>query len=221
MADEIFEAIRNGDSERVTTLLAADPANARARDDAGVSAIMQAVYQRQPAIVELLRKQAGELDIFEASAVGDDNRVRSLLREHPDLVCTCSADGFTPLHLASFFSQPAAAEELLNNGADPNAVATNGTKLAVINSAAASNNAELVKMLLREGADPDAQQAGGFTALHAAAQHNNAEMVQALLDSGADASLRADDGKTAPDMAGPDVANMLKRWVVRRFSATA
>ncbi len=211
MANEIFEAIRNGDSERVTTLLAADPANARARDDAGVSAIMQAVYHRRQAVVNLLRQQSGDLDIFEASALGDADRLRSLLRDSPDLVCTYSADGFTPLHLASFFSQPAAAEELLKNGADPNAIATNGSKLAVINSAAASNNAGLVKMLLREGADPDAQQTSGFTALHAAAQHNNAEMIQALLNSGADASLRADDGKTAGDMAGPEVVKLLRK----------
>ena len=66
-------------------------------------------------------------------------------------------------------------------------------------------------MLLREGANPDAQQAGGFTALHAAAQHNNPEMIQALLDSGADISLRADDGKTAADMAGPEIAKLLKK----------
>jgi ankyrin repeat protein len=211
MANEIFEAIRSGDAERVTALLAADPANAHARDDAGVSAIMQAVYQRRQAIVDLLHQRAGDLDIFEAAALGDTNRLRSLLRDYPDLICTYSADGFTPLHLASFFSQPAAVEELLKNGADPNAVATNGSKLAVINSAAASNNAELVKMLLREGANPDSQQAGGFTALHAAAQHNNAEMVQALLDSGADASLPADDGKIAADMASADVAKLLKK----------
>lgn len=211
MAHEIFEAIRAGDDARVTSLLAANPASAGARDDAGVSAIMQAVYQRRSAIVDLLRAQAGELDIFEAAALGDATRLRSLLRDHPDLICTYSADGFTPLHFACFFSQPAAAEELLKNGADPNAVATNGSKLAVINSAAASSNAELVKMLLREGANPDSQQAGGFTALHAAAQHNNTEMIQALLDGGADVSLRADDGKTAVDMAGADVARLLKK----------
>lgn len=211
MANEIFEAIRNGDSERVTSLLAADPANAQARDEKGVSAIMQAVYHRQQSILDLLRRQIGDLDIFEAAALGDTSRLRSLLRDHPDLVCTYSADGFTPLHLASFFSKPAAAEELLKNGADPHAVATNGSKLAVINSAAASNSAELVKMLLRDGANPDAQQQGGFTALHAAAQHSNPEMIQALLDSGADASLRSADGKTAADMAGPDVIKLLKK----------
>ena len=211
MPSEIFGAIRSGDTERVSSLVAADPANARARDDSGISAIMQAVYQGRPEIVDLLRPQAGDLDIFEAAALGDANRVRSLLRDHPELVCTNSADGFTPLHLASFFSQPEAAQELLNNGADPNAVATNGTKLAVINSAAASNNAELVRMLLREGANPDAQQEGGYTALHAAAHRNNVAMVQALLDSGADVSIRTNDGKAAADLAGPEVAALLRK----------
>jgi ankyrin repeat protein len=209
MPNEIFEAIRNDDAERVSSLITQDPANATARDDAGVSAIMQAVYQRKHAIGDLLRRVAGDLDVFEAAAVGDKDRLCQLLREHPDTICTFSADGFTPLHFAAFFSQPETAEELLNNGADPNAVATNGTKLAVINSAAASGNAELVKMLLREGANPDSQQEGGYTALHSAAHNNNSEMVRALLEAGADPSIRTNDGKTAADMAGPDVAKLL------------
>jgi len=211
MAHEIFEAIRAGNSERVGSLVAADPVSAHARDDAGVSAIMQAVYQRRQAIADLLRRQIADLDIFEAAALGDIKRLHSLLRDRPDLVCTYSSDGFTPLHLASFFSQLQAVEELLKNGADPNAVATNGTKLAVINSAAASGNADLVKMLLREGANPDAQQEGGSTALHAAAQQNNRDMVGALLESGADTSIRMADGRIAADLSGPDIAALLTK----------
>jgi uncharacterized protein len=211
MTSEIFNAIRSGDAERVKQLIGSDPALARERDESGVSALMQARYQRQMAVVDLLRRAVGDLDVFEAASLGDMPRLHSLLLEQPEVICTLSADGFTALHFAAFFSQPEAAEELLNNGADPNAVATNGTRLAVINSAAASGNAELVKLLLREGANPDAQQEGGFTALHAAAQHNNAEMVQALLDAGADVSIRTNDGKTAADVAGPQVAALLNQ----------
>jgi len=211
MASEIFDAIRSGDAERVKQLIGGNPALARERDDSGVSAIMQARYQRQTNIVDLLRPAVGELDVFEASALGDISRLRPLLQEQPDAICAFSSDGFTALHFAAFFAQSAAAEELLNNGADPNAVATNGTKLAVINSAAASGNAALVKLLLREGANPDAQQEGGFTALHAAAQHNNVEMAQALLEAGANASVQANDGKTAADMAGREVGALLSQ----------
>ena len=52
MVNQIFDAIRAGDDARVSSLVAADPANARARDDHGVSAIMQAIYQRRHAIVD-------------------------------------------------------------------------------------------------------------------------------------------------------------------------
>jgi len=210
MAHEIFDAIRKGETERAGQLIGSNPAAARERDGNGVSAIMLARYHRQNAIVDLLRSAVGELDIFEAAALGDAARLRSLLRDQPDLICTYSADGFTPLHFAAFFSQPAAVEILLNQGADSNAVASNGSKLAVINSAASSNNTEIVRILLREGANPDAQQEKGFTALHAAALNNNPEMVKALLDAGADASLRSDDGKTALDMAGAEAAAALR-----------
>jgi len=210
MAHEIFDAIQKGDTERVRQIVTENPAAARERDDAGVSAIMQARYHRQLVMVDLLQPAVGDLDIFEAASLGDISRLSSLLQQQPDLICTYSADGFTPLHFAAFFSQPAAAEVLLNNGADPNAVATNGSKLAVINSAAASGNAEIVRMLLREGANPDAQQEGGYTALHAAAQHNNADMTKALLDAGANTSIRTNDGKTALDMAGAEAAALVR-----------
>ena len=75
-------------------------------------------------------------------------------------------------------------------------MATNPMKVAVINSAAASGRADLVKMVLRAGADPNARQMMGYTALHAAAAHDNVEMAKALLDAGADPALKNDDGQT-------------------------
>lgn len=209
MTGEIFEAIQARDTQRAAQLVAANPAVARERNSAGISAIMQARYYGQTAIVDVLRPHAGELDIFEASALGDVPRLGASLSGDPSLVHSYSPDGFTPLHLASFFSQPEAVAELLRHGADANAVATNGSKLAVINSAAASRNHEVVKLVLAAGANPNAQQHGGFTALHAAAQHSDAEMIRALLAAGADPSVHTDDGKTAAEMAGPDVAPLL------------
>ena len=210
MSQELFKAIHDNDRVTVERLIAANPGLAKARSESGVSALMQARYEGRREIVDLLRASAGDLDVFEAATLGDVPRLRSLLAGDAALAKAFSSDGFTALHLAAFFAQPKAAEELLRNGADPNAVATNPMKVAVINSAAASGRADLVKMVLAAGADPNARQMAGYTALHAAAAHDNVEMAQALLDAGADPSLRSEDGQTALDKALPAVAELLR-----------
>jgi len=210
MSKELFEAIHDNDREKVERLIATNRAVAISRSDAGVSALMQARYEGRNEIVKSLRREVGDLDVFEAATLGDVPQLRKLLAADPALAKAYSADGFTALHLSAFFGQPEAGEELLRQGADPNAVAKNAMKVAVINSAAASGRADLVKLILRAGADPNARQQMGYTALHAAAAHDNVEMAQALLDAGADPSLKSDDGQTAAEKAGPAVAAVLK-----------
>ena len=210
MSQEFFAAIHDNDLGRVGQLLAADPSLATARNANGVSAVMQARYEGRHEVVTLLRSKSGELDIFEAATLGDLPRLRTLLTNNAALAKAYSNDGFTALHLATFFGQPETAEELLRHGADVNAVATNPMKVAVINSAAASGRADLVKMVLRAGANPNARQMMGYTALHAAAARDSVEMVQALLDAGADPALCNDDGESPADKAGHSVAELLK-----------
>jgi ankyrin repeat protein len=210
MSQELFDAIHANDKDKVALLVTGKPQLARARNDAGVSALMQSRYEGRREIVDTLRSAVGELDVFEAATLGDVPRLQSLLTSDPGLAQAFSNDGFTALHLAAFFAQPEAAAKLLQSGADSNAVATNAMKVAVINSAAASGRADLVKLVLTAGADPNARQMAGYTALHAAAAHHNVEMTQALLDAGADPSLRSDDGQSAADTAGPAVAALLK-----------
>ncbi len=210
MSQEFFAAIHDNDLVRVEQMLTADPALARARNATGASAIMQARYEGRHELVALLRARAGELDVFEAATLGDLPRLRSLLEQDATLAKAFSRDGFTALHLATFFSQPEAAEALLRSGADVNAVATNPMKVAVINSAAASGRADLVKLVLRAGANPNARQMMGYTALHAAAARDSVEMVEALLAAGADPTLVNDEGQSPSDKAGPAVAALLK-----------
>ena len=210
MSQEFFAALHDNDLARVEQLLTADSKLAKARNQNGVSALMQARYEGRHELVALLRDKAGELDVFEAATLGDVTRLRALLANDATLARSYSSDGFTALHLAMFFGQPEAAEELLRAGADVNAVATNPMKVAVINSAAASGRADLVRLILAAGADPNARQQMGWTALHAAAAHDNVEMAKALLEAGADPALRNDEGESAADKAGPNVAEILK-----------
>lgn len=199
MEQDIFSAISSGDADKVKQLIVQLPDLPHTRNQAGVSALMQARYENKSEIVALLRKAAGDLDVFEAATLGDIPRLRTLLVNDHDLVKAQSGDGFMPLHLACFFGQPEAAEILIRQGADANAVSRN--RIGVIHSAAASRNVALVTLVLQAGADPNLQQQGGYTALHEAAMHNSVERAQALLDAGADRSIRSDDGLTAAEMA--------------------
>jgi uncharacterized protein len=199
MVQDIFTAITANDKERVAQLIAAEPGAAHARNAGGISALMQARYENRLEIVDLLRPATGELDIFEAAALGDVARLNKLLANDGELVKARSSDGFTALHLACFFGQLEAAETLVRHGADSNAVSP--SRIAVIHSAAASRNAALLKLVLDAGANPDSQQQRGYTALHEAAMHNSVERAQALLDAGADPAVKSDAGQTAADMA--------------------
>jgi ankyrin repeat protein len=54
---------------------------------------------------------------------------------------------------------------------------------------------------LAQGADPNRQQEGGWTPLHAAAQSGDPELVTLLLTHGAQPEIANDEGKTAADLA--------------------
>ncbi len=135
-ADGFFDAIKKGNAADVSRLLDGNPALARAKQS-GASALLTAVYYRQPAVTRILLDRGAAPDVFEASAVGDVERLRALLAEDPARANEFAPDGFTPLGLASFFGHPAAARLLLASGADPNQAARNGTRVAPLHSAVA------------------------------------------------------------------------------------
>jgi hypothetical protein len=68
-------------------------------------------------------------------------------------------------------------------------------------AAAARGDAPGLRALLRDGADPDRGDAGGWTALHQAAETGDSAIVRVLLRSGASPDLRARARGTALDVA--------------------
>jgi ankyrin repeat protein len=198
---DVLEAIRQGDTPQLESLLASDAELASARDENGVSALMQAAYQRRPAMVQLLRSKKDSLDVFEAASLGDEARLSALLAADPSLAHAWSADGFTALHFTAFFRQPACATVLLAGGADAGAVARNPMAVTPLHSAAASHVIDIVRLLLESGAPVDARQQGGWTALHAAAMHGDEALADLLLFHGADTALKADNGSDAAALA--------------------
>lgn len=201
MPHEILQAIRGGDSARVREILEAQPDAATARDVQGVSAILLALYHRANEALDLLLARDPELDVFEAAALGRQDALRRALREDPSRVAARAGDGFTPLHLASYFGHVDSVDLLIDSGADVNVPADNPSEVRPLHSAAAGGSTEIVELLLRTGASVNARQVGGHTALHQAAQAGLRDMARRLLDHGGDPDLGNDDGHSPLDLA--------------------
>jgi ankyrin repeat protein len=196
----LFEAIQKGNAREVSKLLEEDRALVDAKKS-GVSALLTAVYHRHPEIARIFVEHGAMLDIVEASAVGDVERLRELLAEDSSRANAFAPDGFTPLGLAAFFGHPEAVRLLLENGADPNLASANAQRVAPLHSAVAGGNVEIVRELVAVGADTRARQELGFSPLHGAAAAGSEEMVRLLLAHGADRNARTDGGKTAAEIA--------------------
>lgn len=204
-SNKFLDAVKMGDLAVVSSLLAADPQLLNVRDESGVSVLMLAAYYGKEDITAYFLSRKEELDIFEAAALGDVERLGHLIEHDPSVLCGYSEDGFTPLGLAAYFGQIANLILLVENGADVNAVSRNQMQVRPLHSAVAHRQADIslimAKRLLESGAQVNPIQHGGWTPLHQAAAHGNLEMVDLLLNYGADPAMKSDDGRTALMMA--------------------
>jgi uncharacterized protein len=193
---EFLKAVKEGNEARVRELLKTNRALAGITDEKGVSALLQAVYNGRGKVAEILIASGLKLNIFEASAVGQTRRARSLLKANRKLANEFSPDGFTPLGLASFFGHPDTVELLLNDGAQINVPSKNFLKAVPLRSASVAGHFEIAKLLIDRGADVNALGEGDYTSLHEVAGAGRIEFAKLLLDHGANINARGESGKT-------------------------
>ena len=195
----LLEAIRAGHGEVALRMLAQDGRLCVEADDP--SALMMAYYRDLSDVARAITARRPSLTVFEAAAAGDLPQLGRALAHDPAAAHVFAGDGFTALHLASFFGHAQAVAMLLTAGAAPNAQAGNATLVRPLHSAATHGGLEISRALLQAGADPNLQQQGGYVPLHAAALRGNVPLVQLLLAYGADRRMAADDGWTPVAMA--------------------
>ena len=194
-------AVNEDDPKTIQQITAAKPELANALGQNNLPLLMNAIYQRKTAVVETLQTAGAEPDVFAAAALGDLDRLQTLAERWSGYLNSYARDGFTPLQLTCYFNQEAAALWLIEQGADVNAVAKNMMKIAPIHATATHGNLVILRALLEKGAAVNAEQEGGYTAVHQAAHRNNVPMAQLLLTFGADPHQPDVKGQSALQLA--------------------
>lgn len=155
----------------------------------------------QPAIVLLLICGAAfavSEPIHDAARKGDANKVKAILQADPKAVSAKDKNGDTPLHVAALHGQLAAAQALLDAGADVNAKNNYGPFTpGDLGQQFSSNNHQDPVVLLRAHGVDQRDMKNGYTPLDLAEfSVNHKKMVALLVSKGADVNAQAASGAT-------------------------
>ncbi|MFZ5817856.1 MAG: ankyrin repeat domain-containing protein [Bacillota bacterium] len=187
--EAIVAAVRAKESAQVEALLQEEPALIQTRTPEG-SLILTALYLGAHEVLAVLLRHNPPLDIFEAAAMGNEERILALLATDPQLVHAANADGFHPLHLAAFFGHASAVRALLEGGAEVNRIMASRVPYVPSNTAlhaaiSGGPHREVVELLVTAGANPNLRDSNGHTPVQSAAFHKATEIIAYLKAHGA------------------------------------
>jgi ankyrin repeat protein len=140
------------------------------------------------------RNDVGGSEIHDAAKAGDLEKVKALLKDHPDLVFNKDNDGRSPLHWAASHGHKNVVELLLANKAEANAKDNNGGTPLLY--ATAGGRKDTAALLLANKAEVNATDKGGFTPLHWAASMGHKDMAELLLTNKAEVNAKNNLGMT-------------------------
>lgn len=133
--------------------------------------------------------------LFELAFRNDGSGIRAAVASGADPAATEPSGGHTPLQVASAASALDAASALIEAGACPNqrfakqSVVSGRVRVGQV-ALMYARNKELVLLLARAGADLDAADGDGWTALAIAVENCDSDVVQTLLSLGASPELK-------------------------------
>ncbi len=174
----------------------------------GMSQVMEDDADQNENTASLL-EQLGD-----AAMYGKLAKVEQLIAEGADVNAIAEC-GKSPLMLAAMYGHKNVIEKLFDAGADPNLGGEEefeeGTTalMCIASSLFASNRAEVIKFLVNQGADVNARNHSGETALIIGC--DNADSVKALIEAGADVNLSDNEGNTPMMLADWAVQQLLRQ----------
>lgn len=191
-----------------------DVAGARATPAAAPSELLMALYMGDHERANTLATGAA-LTLPELAALGDLLHVADHLAQHADDLHDLSGDGWTALHLASFFGFANIVVALIRAGASHTAQSRNEQGNTPLHAALAGKcDRTVVCALLAADADASAIDAQGYAPLHLAASRGNRELSELLIVCGAWKDIQTPDGKRAADIARDRGHAELADWLM-------
>lgn len=233
---EFANAVLASDEERIRFLVEKG-ADVNALDKQGYAALQAAARGRKDKLIPLLielgadvngRDSDGFTAVSNATQRNHVPSITALAERGADLELAVEG-GFTPLSLAIDGGHFLAAKALIELGANVNSVSGEdqvtplmvaaswpavGEQARHIELRQGLRSTDLASALIDQGADVNAVNVQGVTALMIAAARGNMPMLGLLFEAGADPGMKSKAGKTAIDIArdslNPDAVKSLK-----------
>ncbi len=200
-SDALLAAIRRHDRDAVIEMVTPDPAAGSLTGPSGESLVLHCCYVGASELAPLVLG-ARALDAAEAAALGDMAALDAALTNDQDSITRRTSDGWTPLHLASFFGRENAVSLLIDAGASLDILSINATRNTPLHAALAGACVHaLVKRLILAGADVTARGEAAITPLHVAASRGDAAICDLLIARGAQPHATMTDGTTPAQLA--------------------
>ena len=149
--------------------------------------------------IDLAEQSGGTQTATEQPPITDEEekeirRIQAMIQNSPDLINAPTGDPrMTPLGRAASLGQLRVAKFLLEAKADVNLIDVGGSPLYI---AALNGQRAMVQLLLANGADVNARQYYGNTALSVAAEHGFVSVAETLLAAKADVNTQDSQGYT-------------------------
>ncbi|XDV33670.1 hypothetical protein PO909_003992 [Leuciscus waleckii] len=134
--------------------------------------------------------KSGAVCLHAAAKKGHTAVVKALLQKGAHVDAT-TKDGRTALHIAVENCKPQVVQMLLGFGAHVQLRGGKAQETPLHIAARVKDGVRAAEMLLKSGADVNAEQENGETAMHVAARHGALEMMRALIQEGGDVTWKS------------------------------
>lgn len=204
-SEAYFDAISAGDGAKVARLVGENPGLISAHDERSRSGFTVAILGGHLAIADHLSAVGYQTDVVEAAWVGDWERFAELSSARPAQVNQHHELGGTAMYAGARGGGGAELWRIYAAAGLPNPPRPTPDAQSPLRAALEVRDLGVAELtaatLLSNGANPNAAEPAGSSALHAAAARGSAELVEMLIRKGADLAARDDRGRTATDIA--------------------